>query len=231
MSARAARIAAAALAAAMLCVPRAGAEAAAPALPALPPAVIEIHGQWGGQPFWARVLAANKDFGGNRVIQLSWQPPAPEALGGAHLVDCPFVLVDEHARIVAWDGRDSLAKVKPLAGGGYEVVRALVQGAGIDAQDVPQKRLIHSPRAWDCSLAPLLVALAWQAKTAASVPLVDLFGTHGGSGMQVSWNDGEVTIAGAACSAVADASGRLARLQDGDGHAILTVDGPSPGSR
>ena len=52
------------------------------------PALQELHGTFAGQPFWLRLLPADKQFANNRVLQLVYTPPSETELVGAHISDC-----------------------------------------------------------------------------------------------------------------------------------------------
>jgi hypothetical protein len=202
------------------------ADAADPPLPVLRTAeVLEVHGRLDGQPFWARLLAPDATFNHHRVLQLVYAPPAPEAVAGARLADCPFVLIDGNARVVAWNGRDSLSQVVPAAPSGYSVVRELSTGEGDAASLSSDKRTIRGERGWDLHLAPLLLALTWTAGATGEVAVVDLFGAREKDALRASWNGEKVTIGGDGYTAAADGQGRLARLVDALGMARIEVDG------
>ena len=192
-------------------------------LPSLPGGTVELDGTWNGQPFWARLLPPDAHFANHRVLQLSWAPPAPETIGGVHLVDCPFILLDDHARIIAWNGRDGMSQVEPLGVDGYRVSRELARGSGADAQPVATTRTIGGGRGWDLHLAPLLVALSWQAGTRAQVHLIDLYGDRAAELLQVHWDQDQVQIAGVAMLAVADEQGHLRSLLSPGGAVLLHV--------
>lgn len=205
--------------------------AAAEPLPVLPAGRIELHGRLhveGGAaaaPVWLRLAEPEARFAGGRMLELVWEPPPAAALDGAVLADCPFVLLDQHGRVRAWNGRHTLSQAEP-AGAGYRVVRGVVEGEGIAAHEVGLERTLPGPRAWDRRLAPVLLALAWRPDTAAAVPVVDLFGALPAT--ELSWR-GEAVRCGAAVWRVqAGRDGRLQRLTDGDGRVLLALDPPGP---
>lgn len=193
--------------------------------PAQPPAVQELHGTFDGQRFWARLKAPDPQFGGNRVLELVYTPPAPDQLAGAHLSDTPFVLVDERMRIVAWNGRDTGSTVTPAAPSGYRIGRDIEKGEGVDRHVDNEKRTIAGERGWDLRLAPLLLAIAWKADSAAEVRVVDLFGPRHAEALTMGWSGPAVTIAGQSLTVVPDAVGRLRELKGADGKTVLTVAG------
>lgn len=205
----------------------AAADAPPPAAPppAAPPAgTLEIHGSLHGQPFWARLLPPDAKYGGNRVLQLVYTPPTPEALAGAHLVDCPFVLLDGQLRVVAWNDRDSLSKaVHDAKTGAYRVTREVMVKEGDDQRPVPEDRVVPGQPGWDLRLAPVLLALGWKAGGAAQARAVDLFGPRHTEALQVSWTEGKVLAGGQAWTAEADADGRLKRLTDAQGAVVIEV--------
>ncbi len=202
-----------------------------PGLPSLPVGTLELHGSWDGQPFWARVLPPDAKFGGKRLMQLSWQPPKPEAVGGTRLIDCPFVLLDDQARVVAWNGRDTLTQAEPGTPDGYQVTREVEQGSGDAAKTVERRRIIHGPRGWDLQLAPLLLAMTWHDASSAQVPIVDLFGMRGDHQLALRWKDRSAEIAGQALLVEPAADGSCRRLLDASNGAVrLAVDGRTLGS-
>ncbi len=192
-------------------------------LPAAPKSVVEMYGTFNGERFWARLNLPEARFGKHRMLELLYTQPTPAALGGAHLVDCPFLLLDDQLRLVAWNGRDSIAKVT-VTPKGYQVTREIEQDVdkGKDVAPDSDEREVAMARGWDERLAPLMLAFAWQAKGRGEVPVADLFGPVGAAST-ASWQDGQVLIAGRPYRATADAGGRLARLDDAAGTAVLTI--------
>ncbi len=185
----------------------------------------ELHGTFAGQRFWARLTPADKQFGNNRVMQLVYTPPIAAELGGAHLSDCPFLLVDPHMRVVAWNGRDSGSKAVPAAPSGYAITRETTIGDGVDKRIDLVARTLAGERGWDLRIAPVLLAIGWRPTGTASVRVVDLFGPRSAESMTLTWNDTAVTIAGIMYTVVADEAGRLKSLNAADGSAVLTVAG------
>ncbi len=186
------------------------------------PGAIEFHGTLKGQPFWAKLLPADRQFGGNRVLQLVYTPPAAGEMGGAALVDHPFILLDAQARVVAWNGRESLTQAVPDGGGkAYRVQRELDLGATEVVQS--DARVVTPGRAWDLQVAPLLLALTWKAAGQVDVPVVDLFGPRHAETLTAAWTGTAATVAGMAYVVSADAQGLLAGLNAADGSPILTV--------
>jgi hypothetical protein len=204
---------------------------APPAIPApgLPPpvpaAVQELHGTFAGQRFWVRLKAPDPQFKGNRVLELVYTPPPADQLAGAVLSDVPFLLVDDHLRIVAWNGRDTGSTVTPGAPTGYKIGRDLEQGEGVDRHVENEKRAILGERGWDLRLAPVLLALGWSKDSAGALRAVDLFGPRHGEALTVAWTGTAVTVAGQAWTIVPDADGRMQEVKDADGKVVLTVAG------
>lgn len=192
-------------------------------LPTAPAGVPELHGTLGGARFWARLSAAKAEFGGDRMLELVYTPPAPAQLGGAILVDCPFLLLDANLRLVAWNGRDGLSKAIARPDG-YHVTREL-EGKTIDgAAPAPTSAagIVAGGRGWDERTAPVLLALAWRRGSAASVPCYDLF-AQSPVASAASWDGDRAVIAGRQFRVTADDAGRLLRLDDAAGNALLTV--------
>jgi hypothetical protein len=214
-----------ALAGAVLGVPGGALAAAeAAALPTVDAAQQELHGTIAGQRFWARLTPADKQFGNNRVMQLVYTPPASKELDGAHVSDCPFLLIDPQLRVVAWNGRDSGSKALPGAPNGYAVTRELA-AANDDKGIELASRAIPGERGWDLRIAPILLAIGWKAKTSASVRVVDLFGPRHAEAMTLTWADTAVTVAGVPYTITPDEAGRLKSLAGADGATVLTVAG------
>ncbi|HAT11534.1 MAG TPA: hypothetical protein DCS97_13280 [Planctomycetes bacterium] len=192
-------------------------------LPHSPAGPLSLHGTLAGERFWAKLGGPDPAYGGNRVLEVVYTPPKPETLGGAHLIDCPFLLLDDRLRLVAWNGRDTLARVVANATG-YAVTREILR-ATEDAKDqvpAPVERQVAGARGWDERLAPLLLALTWQPGSRGEVPCHDLFATIS-TPSAVSWRDRQVVIAGRPYSATADAAGRLLRLDDAAGQPAISV--------
>jgi hypothetical protein len=204
----------------------AGALAAAEGLPLSDPAVAELHGRLRGEPFWARLQAADPKFGNKRVLQLVYTPPSPEALGGAHLSDCPFVLLDDRLCVAAWNDRDSaasaLAKAKIPA---YAINRDLLVGDGDAKHSEAVPRTLPGAAGWDLHLAPVLLALCWKEGEAGQQRVVDLFGPRWQEEMAVAWREHAVTLAGQILTATADGSGRLKSLAAADGTLLIDIAG------
>ena len=200
---------------------------AADLLPNAPASVVEVHGTFNGERFWARLNLPEARFGNHRMLELLYTPPKPEAVAGAHLVDCPFLLLDERLRLMAWNGRDTTQQAMPTKTG-YHVVRELERALEVGKDSAPDstpdsdERDITMPRGWDERLVPVMLVLAWRAGSKGEVPIADLFGPPGAAST-VSWQDGAVLISGRPYRATADPSGRLARLDDAAGTAVLAV--------
>jgi hypothetical protein len=195
----------------------------ASAVPALESVAIELHGTWNGQPFWARLLHSDPHFANHRVLQLLWTPPLPDQIDGVHLVDCPFVLLDDQARVVAWNGRDGISQVVPSGSDSYLVTREKSRATGADTQPVAATRTIGGGRGWDLHLAQLLLALAWKAGSSAQVKVIDLFGAHAAEGMSAAWRNQEAVIDHVPYHITADAQGHLLRLEGAQGSLCLDV--------
>lgn len=191
------------------------------ALPEAPTGTVELHGTLRGARFWVR-LHPPVDGGEARQLELVYTPPTPEALGGSVLHDSPYLQVDGHLAIIAWDLRDGLSGIKPTkAPAGYKVMREMVVG---DDHAV-KSRSILGERGWDLHVAPVLLALGWRDGTSAEVRLVDFYGPRGLDPLVVRWSPGELAVAGERWQAEPDVDGRLLRLRDAAGSDILVVAG------
>jgi hypothetical protein len=204
-----------------------GALAGEDLLPRAPTGVVEIQGTFEGARFWMRLKQPNADYGGHRMLELVYTPPSPSALGGAHLPDCPFLLLDERLRLVAYHGRNSLSRVTADAAG-YAITRE-IEGVTIDGGGGPapmgETRRADGPRGWDERLAPLLLVLAdrqpAQAQPRGEVPTYDLFGPSPTQTL-ASWSGDAARIAGRPYTLVRQ-HGRIARIDDASGRTLLTV--------
>ena len=189
------------------------------------PAQQELHATFAGQPFWLRLLPADKQFANNRVLQLVYTPPSETELVGAHISDCPFLLVDPHLFIVAINGRDSGSQVVPSAPKGYAITREITVANGDDKRIDLEHRTITGELGWDLRLAPVLLSLGWHSDTSAEIRLVDLFGPRHAEKLNLKWNHTALTIAGTAYTISPDKTGNLQTITATDGTVLLTVTG------
>lgn len=204
----------------------AGALAAADGLPAIDAAVAELHGRLRGEPFWARLLASDPKFGNQRVLQLVYTPPSPETLAGAHLSDCPFVLLDARLCVAAWNDRDSSASAQArVKTPGYAINRDILVGDGDAKHSEAVPRTLPGAVGWDLHLAPVLLALCWKEGEAGQQRVVDLFGPRWQEALTVAWHEHTVTLAGQVLTATADGAGRLKALVAADGTTLLEIAG------
>ena len=191
--------------------------------PIAPIGLDTFHGTFANAPFWFRLQAPDKQFGKNRVCELVYTPPKVEELAGTHLSDCPFLLVDAAARIVAWNGRDIGTKAVPAAPTGYQVTHERSVGTGEDRQISLDDIKIPGDLGWDLRIAPILLALTWKPDTSASVRLIDLFGPRHAEALTLSWKNTAVTMAGVQYTITQNAQGQLATLTAADGTNLITV--------
>jgi hypothetical protein len=192
-------------------------------LPTAPAGTLEMHGICDGNRFWMRLNPPDAAYGNQRMLELVYTPPAPEKLAGTHLPDAPFLLLDDRLRMIALNGRDTMSRALADARG-YQVTRELERRTenGADVTPSSDDRRIAGPSGWDERLAPLLLVLAWSAGSRGEMPIYDLFGAAPVPSA-ISWRDQQVLIAGRSYRAVADAAGRLARLEDAAGAPALIV--------
>ncbi len=183
----------------------------------------EMHGTFAGQPFWARLTLPDKQFGNNRVLQLVYSPPSDTDLSGAHLSDCPFLLLDPQLRIVAWNGRDSGSQAVPAAPNGYSITREVSIVEGNDKRIDLQQRTITGERGWDLRAAPVLLALGWRRGSTFTTRVIDLFGPRHSEALTITWQDTAVTIAGTTYTVVSDDQDRLKSLTAANGTALINV--------
>ena len=182
---------------------------------------VVLRGQTSPGRFWLRLLPPDPAFGGHRVVQVVYTPPPPLALGGTHLADVPFLLLDDQARIVAWNERSGLSQASPGSSMSATWVVTLDRTPENHTEIVSQQRQVAGPRGWDRSIAPLLLALAWRAGTSVELPLVDLFGDEPPA--NCSWNGTAVTMDTQTLTVEPDADGRLKRLVAANGSPLVVV--------
>jgi hypothetical protein len=191
------------------------------ALAAEPPPTsvrLEFHGTFQAKPCWARLEAP---VDGRRTLRLLYTQPAPTALAGAHLPDCPILTLDGRLRLLTYDGRESLSTVA-RSRIGYAVTRELERSEGDQKIPVEEPRTVAGEPGWDERLAPLILAFAWQASGSGDMPAYDLFGASP-VGSRVTWDGATVSIAGRPHRAEADPRGRLLRLRDAAGGVVLEI--------
>jgi hypothetical protein len=180
-----------------------------------------LRGQTAAERFWLRLLPPDRAFGGNRVLQVVYTPPPAQALGGTHLADVPFLLLDEQARVVAWNERSGLSHAAPGSTAATTWIVQLDRTPENHTELVSQERQVPGPRGWDRSIAPLLLAMVWRADTTAQLPVVDLFGDEPPA--VCSWNGAQVTLDQQKLTIEADTAGRLRRLVDVTGSPLVVV--------
>jgi hypothetical protein len=180
-----------------------------------------LRGQTTAERFWLRLLPPDQKFGGNRVLQVVYSPPPAQALGGTHLADVPFLLLDEQARVVAWNERSGLSQAAPGTTAAATWVVQLDRTPENHTELVSQERQVPGPRGWDRSIAPLLLAMVWRADSSADLPLVDLFGDEPPA--TCAWKGTQVTLGKQNLTVEADSAGRLKRLVDTSGSPVVVI--------
>jgi hypothetical protein len=184
-----------------------------------------LHGTWNNVPFWSRLRAPDPALAGRQVLELVREPRPP---AWPTLSDSPFLLLDDHRAILAWNDRHSLNQAQRKRGG-YDIVRE-VAGAGPDDPHHEQRLHLAAPPSWDIHVAPLLLAWTWRPGGSATRPAVDLFGGRAAAG-EIAWDDTTARIDGRAY-AITSAQGRLQRLDPVDaadlGTPLLIVAGWLP---
>ena len=160
-----------------------------------------LRGQGAPERFWLRLLPPEPSFGGHRVLQVVYSPPPPQALGGTHLADVPFLLLDDQARIVAWNERSGLSQAAPGSTAAATWVVTLDRTPENHTELVSQQRQVPGPR--------------------ADLPLVDLFGDQAPA--RCTWNGTAVNLDQEALTVEPDADGRLKRLIDAKGTPLVVV--------
>ena len=196
-------------------------------LPNLPAGTWECHGtvrlrgQEKPQQFWLRLLPPDKEFAGNRVLQVVYTPPDTAALGGTHLADVPFILLDSNSRVMAWNDRKGMSQMTPGKAGTATYVVSRDRTPTDHTEIVADEKTIPGARGWDRTLAPLLLTLVWRPDQKMQIPCVDLFADEAVS--TVTWNGPVVSLAGQTLQVEADATGQVKRLVDAHGDARVTI--------
>jgi hypothetical protein len=201
--------------------------AGAAELPDLAPGLWECHGQVRlrgqsvAEPFWFRLLPSDPKFGGNRLLQLVYTPPPAAILDGTHLADAPFLLLDAHARLVAWNDRAGMSQIAPGPAGTATYVATRDRTPNDQSTVTTHERRLGGERGWELSVAPLLLALVWRQDSQAELPCVDLYGDAPSA--IVRWHGTEVAIADQVFTISADPQGRLQRLGRPGEPPVLTI--------
>jgi len=182
-----------------------------------------LRGQTTSERFWLRLMPSDKTYGRNRILQVVYTPPLPAELGGTHLADAPFWLLDPHARLIAWNDRGSSSQMQPDAGA-YVVSRERTPTDHTDM--IMDEKRFTVDRGWDRTAAPLLLAMTWRADSVAvAMPCIDLFGDAPLS--TIAWNGAQVTLETGATKeswqVQPDAEGRLAKLTDAKGVELVNI--------
>ena len=191
--------------------------------PVAPVGLHVMHGTFANAKFWFRLQVPDKQFGVNRVCELVYTPPNASDLGGTQMSDCPFLLVDRAARIVAWNGRDIGTKVVPATPHGYKITHERHVGTGEEREIKLEEAKISGELGWDLRIAPILLALTWKADTSATVRLIDFFGPRHAEALTLTWEGTAVTISGVKYTIVPNAQGQLAMLTAADGTNLITI--------
>lgn len=178
----------------------------------------KLRGQATAEKFWLRLKPTDAAYGHNRIVEVVYTPPTPATLGGTHLSDTPFWLLDPRSRLMAWNDRGTSSQMQPSAGV-YQVTRDRTSTDHTDM--VLDEKKFEVNRGWDRTAAPLLVALSWRADTDLTVPCVDLFGDQPLT--TISWHGPEVHVGSDTWKVTADEHGRLAKLHDAQGGEVVSV--------
>jgi len=189
------------------------------------PVALELSGVFDGKPLWARWLPKDPAFDHQRVLQVVYAPPAPAQLDHVQLSDCPFILLDAEARIVAWNGRSTASAVVSTTKG-YRITREL--DIPNDQQLRHDERVLTTPKTWDLRLVPLHLALVWSAKGSGTASAVDLFATKPGAPVVITWSPGRLTVGPATWRPHPDGAGHLHQLFDSEGRERLRIDTRKP---
>ena len=178
----------------------------------------KLRGQTTAQRFWIRLLPTDATYGHNRIVQVVYTPPVPATLGGTHLSDTPYWLLDPLTRLMAWNDRGTSSQMQPVAGA-YQVTRERTPSD--DTNIVLDEKRFTVSRGWDRTAAPLLLALSWRVNSEITLPCIDLFGNEPDS--IISWQGPQVQMGSDRLTVVADEHGRLAKLLDAAGAEVVSV--------
>lgn len=178
----------------------------------------KLRGQTAPERFWLRLLPTDPVYGHNRIVQVLYTPPVAAVLGGTHLSDTPFWLLDSRTRLMAWNDRGTSSQMQP-ATGAYQVTRERTPSDHTDI--LLDEKKITVNRGWDRTATPLLLALAWRADTTMTLPCVDLFGDEAET--TISWKGTNVMFGSDTWKVTPDGQGRLAKLHDAQGAEVVAV--------
>jgi hypothetical protein len=182
-----------------------------------------IFGTFHNHPFWLNLKAPDPQYGKNRFCELVYTQPDEKTLAGTTISDCPFLLIDNTARVVAWNGRDKGSKIIPAAPNGYAITKESAHGEGLDREIQLADMTINGDRAWDLHLAPVHLALTWKSGSTGTIRVIDFFGPRHAEKLTATWTDTNIAIAGTNYTITADKNGQLATLTTADGKTVLEV--------
>lgn len=196
-------------------------------LPTLAPGTWECHGQvrlrgqTTAEPFWLRLQPSDPKFAGNRLLQVVYTPPPATVLGGTHLADAPFLLLDDRARLVAWNDRAGMSQVAPGPAGSATYVATRDRTPNDQSTVITHERRQGGERGWDLSAAPLLLAIVWRQGSQAELPCLDLYGEAAPA--SVRWHGTEVAIGDQTFTITPDSQGRLQSFAHPGEPPVLTI--------
>ncbi|MFW5845533.1 MAG: hypothetical protein ACOCXJ_04835, partial [Planctomycetota bacterium] len=192
-------------------------------LPQAAAGVQERYGSWNGEPFWLRLREPDERFGGMRVLELLYTPAGPEILAGTVLGDHPFLLLDEHLRLRAWNergGSGSAAEYRedsdPPA---YHILAEVHRGEQVQIS----RRRHAAPPAWDRQLLPLLVLLLEPVQPETVVPTLSVFSLAEPVPQPATITTTQVRIGETVWEIQREEDGAIAALLDADGEVVLQV--------
>lgn len=184
----------------------------------------ELHGTFAGKPFWARVTPIHPQIG-HPLLRLHYTPPAKADISGVVMVEYPVLAVTDTGAIMGWqdESQNCLSYLRYLAKDKrYHINLEWEEQIGDEWFTREDQRTIDTVPSWDARIAPILLAVYWQAGTAAERPTIDFF-TKANQQSTLQWDDTAVTHGAATWTITADAKGHLKTLTAANGTEVLTV--------
>ncbi len=182
----------------------------------------EVHGTVQGQRFWIRIHPPKVEYGNGLLCELLYTPASEQELGGAYLGDHPFILLDKHYRLIAWNERAASMSSVEFRGGdiGYAVTREVIESDESKVYD----RTLAGSKAWSLQLVPILLAVVAEKEGNLHIPVRDFLGLNSEETLTATVNAGAISISGyQELMPSWDSTGRLSALNKSDGTSLLSV--------
>ena len=173
-----------------------------------------------------RLLPADKQYNGMRILELTYTPKKPKDLDGALLVDHPQILLDNTLAIHAWkEGRG----VHQSGLGGilfrkvhYTVVREINDEEGEALAD--QLEVKTDKPAWDLQLTPILITLC-SPDDKLRMPVIDFFGKQRNAVQTLEASKSGYRIGDQDFTVKRDDKGRVEQVLNAENESVLLIKG------